>query len=65
MTCGFTDKLEPGREKMAKYRTTDAASGQGLFLTVNLQEQLLPDTFEYMLDKLIGGKIDLSIFDLR
>ena len=50
---------------MAKYRTTDVASGQGLFLTVNLQEQLLPDTFEYMLDKLIGGKIDLSIFELR
>jgi len=50
---------------MAKYRTTEAAAGQGLFLTVNLQEQLLPDTFEYMLDKLIGTKIDVSIFDRR
>jgi len=50
---------------MAKYRTTDVAAGQGLFLTVNLQKQLLPDTFEYMLDKLIGTKIDVSIFDER
>jgi len=50
---------------MAKYRTTDAASGQGLFLSVNLQKQLLPDTFEYMLDKLIGTKIDVSIFDRK
>jgi len=50
---------------MAKYRTTDAAAGQGMFLTVNLQEQLLPGTFEYMLDKLIGRKINVSIFDRR
>jgi len=48
---------------MAKYRTTDAAAGQGLFLSVNLKEQLLPGTFEYMLDKIIGTKIDVSIFD--
>ena len=48
---------------MAKYRTTDAAAGQGLFLTVNLKEQLLPGTLEYMLDELIGTKIDTSIFD--
>ena len=50
---------------MAKYRTTDAAAGQGLFLTVNLREQLLPGTFEYMLDEIIGTKIDLSIFDKK
>jgi len=50
---------------MAKYRTTEAAAGQGLFLTINLQEQLLPGTFEYMLDRLIGTKIDVSIFDQR
>jgi len=48
---------------MAKYRTTDVAAGQGLFLTVNLKEQLLPGTFEYMLDELIGRKIDTSVFD--
>ena len=48
---------------MAKYRTTDVAAGQGLFLSVNLQEQLLPDSFEYMLNQIIGTKIDLSVFD--
>jgi len=50
---------------MAKYRTTDAAAGQGLFLSVNLQEQLLPDSFEYMLNEIIGTKIDLSAYDKK
>jgi transposase len=50
---------------MARYRTTDVASGQGLFLSVNLQEQLLPDSFEYMLNEIIGTKIDLSVFDKK
>ena len=48
---------------MAKYRTTDAAAGQILFLTVNLKDQLLPGTFEYMLNEIIGKEIDVSIFD--
>ena len=48
---------------MAKYRTTDAAAGQGLFLDVNLREQLLPYSFEYMLDTLIGKEISTDIFD--
>jgi transposase len=50
---------------MAKYRTTDAAGGQGLFLSVNLQEQLLPGSFEHMLNEIIGTKIDLSGFDKK
>ena len=50
---------------MPKYRTTDAVSGQGLFLTVNLKAQLLPGSFEYMLDEIIGTKIDLSAFDAK
>ena len=50
---------------MPRYRTTDVAAGQGLFLTVNLKEQLLPGTFESMLDQLIGTKIDISNFDLK
>jgi len=50
---------------MAKYRITDVAAGQGLFLSVNLKEQLLPDTFEYMLDEIINTKIDISIFDKK
>jgi transposase len=48
---------------MAKYKTTDVSAGQGLFLSVNLNEQLLPGSFEFMLNKLIGTKIDISIFD--
>ena len=50
---------------MAKYRSTDVGAGQGLFLSVNLQEQLLPDSFEYMLDQIIGTKIGLSGFDKK
>jgi transposase len=48
---------------MARYRTTDAAYGQGLLLSVNLKEQLLPNSFEKMLNEIIGTKIPLSIFD--
>jgi len=50
---------------MARYRTTDAAAGQGLFLSVNLQEQLLADSFEYMLNEIIGTKIDLGVYDKK
>jgi transposase len=50
---------------MARYRTTDVAAGQGIFLTVNLKEQLLPGSFEYMLNEIIGTKIDLSVFDMK
>ena len=48
---------------MARYKHTDAENGQGMFLSVNLKEQLLPGSFEHMLDELVGGKIDVSIFD--
>jgi len=48
---------------MARYKHTDIETGQGLFLTVNLKEQLSPGTFEYMLDDLIGKEIDISAFD--
>jgi hypothetical protein len=46
---------------MAHYKETE--KGQGLFLTVNLSEQLVPGTFEHTLNKLIDKKLDLSIFD--
>ena len=45
---------------MARFKFTD--NSQGLFLTVNLSEQLLPGTFEWALDYLIG-KMDLSLFE--
>ena len=48
---------------MAKYIETEASQGQGIFLSINLEEQLIPGTFEYMLDKLIGNQIDISVFD--
>ena len=48
---------------MAHYKDTE--KGQGLFLTVNLSEQIVPGTFEHPLDRLIGEKLDLSIFDRK
>jgi hypothetical protein len=59
------DIIKTGKGKMAKYKTTEAAAGQGLFLTVNLREQLLTGTYEWMLDELIGTKIDISNFDKK
>jgi transposase len=50
---------------MAKYRTTDTAAGQGLFLSVNLQEQLLPGSFEHTLNEIAGTKIGLGTFDKK
>ena len=46
---------------MAHYKETE--KGQGLFLTVNLAEQLVPGTYEYTLSQLIDNKFDLSVFD--
>jgi len=45
---------------MARFKHTD--NSQGMFLTVNLAEQLLPDTFEWTLDYLID-RMDLSLFE--
>jgi transposase len=45
---------------MARFKHTD--NSQGLFLTVNLGEQLLPGTFEWALDYLIN-RADLSLFE--
>jgi transposase len=48
---------------MAKYKQSDVENGQGLFLVVDLRKQLLPGTFEWMLNQIINTKIDLRIFD--
>ena len=48
---------------MARYKETEKA--QGLFLNVNLYEQIIPGTFEYTLNFLIDKKLDLSIFDRK
>jgi len=46
---------------MAHYKETE--KGQGLFLTVNLSEQILPGIYEYTLNRLIDEKLDQSVFD--
>jgi hypothetical protein len=50
---------------MAKYKTSEAMEGQGMFLTVNLKEQLLPGTFEYTLNALVDNEIDITGFDRK
>ena len=45
---------------MARFKYTD--NSQGLIITVNLKEQLLPDTLEWTIDYLID-KMDLSLFE--
>jgi transposase len=46
---------------MANYRETDKS--QGLFLTVNLAEQILPGTFEWTMSHFIDTRVDFSGFD--
>ena len=45
---------------MTRFKYTD--NSQGMFLTVNLNEQLIPGTFEWTLDYLVN-KMDLSLFE--
>jgi len=46
---------------MARYKNTEKS--QGLFLTVELEKQIMPGTYEYTLKHLIENKLDLGIFD--
>lgn len=48
---------------MARYK--DHNQEQGRLLAIRLEEQLLPDTFEYTLNYLIDKEIDLSVLDDR
>ena len=48
---------------MVHYKNTE--KGQGLFLTINLGEQLVPGTYEYTLARLIDNRMDLSLFDRK
>jgi transposase len=47
---------------MARYKYQDPS--QGLFLNINLKDQLLPGTFEWTLDYFIDHA-DLSLFDMQ
>jgi transposase len=48
---------------MARYKQTE--KDQGLFLTVDLSKQIIPDTYEYTLKYLIDSHMDLTIFDTK
>ena len=48
---------------MPNFKHTDAEYGQGYMLNIYLEDQLIPGTFEYMLNQLIDNKIDISNFD--
>jgi hypothetical protein len=45
---------------MIRFKQTDKS--QGMFLTVNLSEQLIPGNFEWTLNYLID-RMDLSLFE--
>jgi len=46
---------------MAKYKAT--GKGQGLFLTVDLEKQLIPGTYEWSMSRIVDNEIDLTPFD--
>jgi transposase len=48
---------------MAHYKNTDKS--QGLLLSINLSDQIIPGTYEHTLNRLIENKLDLSIFDRK
>jgi len=50
-------------DHMPRYK--DDNQGQGRFLTINLSEQILPDTFEYTVNHLVDKEIDLSMLDAK
>ena len=45
---------------MARFKHTDISQGQ--FITVVLKDQLIPGTFEWAIDSLIG-KMNLSLYE--
>jgi transposase len=48
---------------MPRYKNSNQE--QGRFLSINLNEQLLPDTFEYTMNYIINEEIDLSELDSK
>ncbi len=47
---------------MARYKHIDTSPR---FLVIDLQRQLLPDTFEHAINHMIDHELDLSHFDAR
>ena len=48
---------------MARYKSYSYA--QGKFIPVHFEKQIIPETFEYLLNHLVDHELDLSIFDER
>lgn len=48
---------------MANYKTSGRETGQLRFLMIDLQEQLLPGTFEWALNEIVDNRLDFSVFD--
>jgi hypothetical protein len=48
---------------MANYKDTEGS--RGLFLTVNLENQVLPGTFEWTMSRFIDTRVDFTGFDKR
>ena len=48
---------------MARYKPY--SYGQGKFIPIYFEKQILPGTFEYSLNHLIDYELDLSIFEER
>ena len=48
---------------MARYR--DRSRAQGLMMPINLENQIVPGTFEHTIDYLVDHEIDLSVFEYR
>lgn len=48
---------------MARYK--DRSRAQGLMMPINLENQIVPGTFEHTIDYLVDNEIDLSVFEHR
>jgi transposase len=48
---------------VARYKSYSYA--QGKFIPVHFEKQIIPETFEYLLNHLVDHELDLSIFDER
>jgi hypothetical protein len=48
---------------MARFK--DYNYGQGKFIPIHFDKQILPGTFEYTLSYLIDHEVDLSVFESR
>jgi hypothetical protein len=59
--CSVKVKLQA--ELLNPLAIKETEKGQGLFITVQLSEQLVPGTYEHTLNNLVDKKLDLRIFD--